>query len=264
MDAFGPPFSPPLLLPGMLPVCLAVIGLIAGSFIGLVSFRLPRGENFVTGRSRCDACGTRLSPASLVPLVSYLASGGRCATCAAPIPRRYPLIELAAAGIGVWAALAEPTAMAASLTALLGWQLLLISLIDGEHFWLPDGLTWPLAATGLGAAFLLGRPAVADSLIGGVAGFGTLWLLAWVYRRVRGRDGLGGGDPFLLGAGGAWVGWAGLPGILLWASATGLSLVAAKVLTGGRVSGSDRLPFGPCLAVGIWATWLLTRSGGGV
>jgi len=261
MDALGLPFRPTLLSPGMMTVWLGGLGLIAGSFIGLVSLRMPRGENFVTGRSRCDACGTRLTPLNLVPVVSYVVRRGRCATCTAPIPRRYPLIELAAAGIGVWAGLSQPSALPAVLTALLGWQLLLISLIDAEHFWLPDRLTWPLAATGLGAAILLGQPSVADSLIGAVVGFGSLWLLAWVYRQLRGRDGLGGGDPFLFAAGGAWVGWAGLPGVLLWASAAGLSVVAARLLTGGRVSGSDRLPFGPCLAVGIWATWLLTRNG---
>lgn len=248
-------------IPDMLPLWLGGLGLIAGSFIGLVSLRMPRGENFVTGRSRCGACGTPLSPLSLVPLLSYLVARGRCATCAAPIPRRYPLIELAAAGIGVWAALSQSSTLAAVATALLGWQLLLIALIDAEHFWLPDRLTWPLATTGLAAAALPGEPSIRDALIGAAVGFAGLWLLAWTYKRLRGRDGLGGGDPFLLAAGGAWVGWAGLPGVLLWASAAGLSLVAARLLTGGRVSGSDRLPFGPCLAVGIWATWLLTRSG---
>lgn len=261
MDAFSLPFRTSLLSPEVLPVCLGALGLIAGSFIGLVSLRMPRGENFVTGRSRCDACRTPLSPLNLVPLVSYLASRGRCATCAATIPLRYPLIELAAAAIGGWSALSQPSALAALLTALLGWQLLLIALVDAEHFWLPDRLTWPLAATGLGTAALLGRPTMTDAILGMAVGFAGLWLLAWTYKQVRGRDGLGGGDPFLLAAGGAWVGWAGLPAILLWASAAGLSLVAAKLLTGGRVSGSDRLPFGPCLAVGIWATWLLTRSG---
>lgn len=258
MDVFGLPFRTSLLPQGFVPVCLTGLGLVAGSFIGLVGFRLPRGENFVTGRSRCDACGTPLSPLFLLPLVSYLALRGRCATCAGPIPVRYPLIELAAAVIGLWAGLSQPDGLSAALTALLGWQLLLIALIDAEHFWLPDRLTWPLAATGLATAVLLDRTSVTASLIGAAVGFGALWTLAWAYRRIRGREGLGGGDPFLLAAGGAWVGWAGLPGVLLWASAAGLSLVAAKLLTGSRVSGSDRLAFGPCLAVGIWATWLLS------
>ena len=178
-----------------------------------------------------------------------------------PGPRRYALMALGAAAVGVWAALAQPTPLAAVLTALLGWQLLLISVIDAEHFRLPDQLTLPLLATGGLAAVLLDHTAPLDALIGAAAGFASLWLLAFAYRRLRGREGLGDGDPFLLAAGGAWVGWIGLPGVLLWASAAGLSLVAARLLTGNRVSAADRLPFGPCLAVGIWLTWLLGPPG---
>ena len=82
-----------------------------------------------------------------------------------------------------------------------------------------------------------------------------------LFRSLRGREGLGDGDPILLAAGGAWVGWIGLPSVLLWASAAGLSFVAARLLVGGKVTGEDRLPFGPCLAVGIWLTWMLGPLG---
>jgi len=180
---------------------------------------------------------------------------------AAPAPRRYALMALGATGIGVWAALSQLTPLASVLTALLGWQLLLIAVIDGEHFCLPDQLTLPLLATGGVAAVLLDHTVPLDALIGAAAGFASLWLLAFAYRRLRGREGLGDGDPILLAAGGAWVGWVGLPGVLLWASAAGLSLVAARLLVGNRVSAADRLPFGPCLAAGIWLTWLLGPLG---
>lgn len=180
---------------------------------------------------------------------------------AAPGRHRYALMALGASGIGVWAGLSQLTPLASILTALLGWQLLLIALIDGEHFCLPDQLTLPLLATGGLAASLPGHTAPLDALIGAAAGFAGLWLLAFTYRRLRGREGLGDGDPILLAAGGAWVGWVGLPAVLLWASAAGLSLVAARLLTGSRVSAIDRLPFGPCLAVGIWLTWLLGPLG---
>jgi len=175
--------------------------------------------------------------------------------------RRYGLMSLAAAATGLWAAMAQPALPAAVLTALLGWQLLLISVIDAEHFRLPDQLTLPLLATGGLAAVLLDHTAPLDALIGAAAGFASLWLLAFTYRRLRGREGLGDGDPFLLAAGGAWVGWIGLPGVLLWASAAGLSLVGARLLVGNTVTATDRLPFGPCLAVGIWLTWLLGPPG---
>ncbi len=213
--------APPIL--GML---LGGSGLIVGTLLARLSLRLPHGE-----------------------------------AGAPPGPRRYAFMALAAAAIAAWAALVQPTALAAVLTALLGWQLLLIAVIDAEHFRLPDQLTLPLLATGGLAAVLLDHTAPLDAVIGAAAGFAGLWLLAFVYRRLRGREGLGDGDPILLAAGGAWVGWIGLPSILLWASAAGLSFVAARLLVGRRVSGEDRLPFGPCLAAGIWLTWMLGPLG---
>jgi leader peptidase (prepilin peptidase)/N-methyltransferase len=178
-----------------------------------------------------------------------------------PGPRRAALMALAGAAVGIWAALAQPDLLAAVLTALLGWQLLLITVIDAEHFRLPDPLTLPLLATGGLASTLLPHTGPLDAVIGAALGFGGLWLLAFVYRRVRGRDGLGDGDPILLAAGGSWVGWIGLPSVLVWASAAGLSYVAARLLLGRRMAGEDRLPFGPCLAIGIWLTWMLGPLG---
>lgn len=250
--------------PALLAAALTGLGLIAGSFLGLVSLRFPAGEPLVMGRSRCGGCGAPLAPWRLIPLLSYALSRGRCADCGARIPIRYPLIEAGCAAIGLWAALSQPTLAAAALTALLGWQLLLIAVVDAEHFWLPDRLTLPLLAGGLAAAAVLDRPLLADAVIGAAAGFAGLWLLAVAYRRLRGREGLGGGDPFLLAAGGAWVGWQGLPSVLLWAAASGLSLVAARALTGRAVSGADRIPFGVFLAAGVWLTWLYGPLGIGL
>ena len=87
-------------------------------------------------------------------------------------------------------------------------------------------------------------------------GFSGLWLDARLYRNVRKRDGLGGGDPYMLGAGGAWVGALALPTTLLWASAAGLSLIVAQLAVRRKVRATDRLPFGVFLAVGLWMTWL--------
>lgn len=247
--------------PLLLASLLGGAGLLAGSFLGLVSLRLPEGKGVVGGRSRCRGCDRPLEPWRLVPLLSYAVSRGRCTSCGGAIPIRYPLMEAACAAIGVWAALTQPSGLAALMTAALGWQLLLIATVDGEHLWLPDGLTFPLLATGIAAAAALDPVSLTDSVVGAVAGFGGLWLLSRAYRRVRRREGLGGGDPFLLAGGGAWVGWIGLPSILLWSALAGLSVVAARVLVGGRVSGSDRLPFGVFLALGIWLTWILGPLG---
>lgn len=245
----------PIVTPAFSAFLLGGLGLIAGSFLGLVSLRLPLGQGIVAGRSRCNDCGRPLPPWRLVPLLSWLASAGRCHGCRARIPLRYPLFEASCAAMGIGAGLSQPTLGAAIFAALLGWQLLLIAVVDAEHFWLPDQLTLPLLGTGVAAAALLGAPSVRDALIGAVLGFAVLWLLARVYRHIRGREGLGGGDPFLLAAGGAWVGWIGLPSVLVWASLSGLSLVLARALTGRTVAASDRVPFGTFLAVGIWLTW---------
>lgn len=252
----------------MLAAWMGGLGLIVGSFLGLVSLRLPRGEAIVVGRSRCAGCGRALKPWRMIPVLSWALSRGRCADCGAAIPLRYPLIELAAAAIGVWAALRFPEPAWALAGAVLGWQLLLIAVIDAEHFWLPDALTLPLFLSGLFAAVALDPANIRSGLewslvgplttplIGATAGFGGLWLLAFLYKRLRGRDGLGGGDPLLLGAIGAWVGWIGLPSVLLWASVSGLSLVAARALLRRPMAGTDRLPFGVFLAIGAWLTWL--------
>lgn len=238
-----------------LGLVLSGLGLVAGSFLGLVSVRLPAGQGIVAGRSRCAGCGRTLAPRDLIPLLSYVLAAGRCRPCGARIPIRYPAMELGCAALGAWAAFLHPTSLAAVLTALLGWQLLLIAVIDAEHFWLPDELTLPLLASGFAASALLDGPTLWNSLIGAVAGFGSLWSLAWAYRRLRGREGLGGGDPYLYAAVGAWVGWAGLPSVLLWAAAAGLSVVLATRLGRQRLTGSSRLPFGVFLAIGGWFTW---------
>ena len=152
--------------------------------------------------------------------------------------------------------------MMVAATAVLGWQLLLIALIDAENFWLPDELTLPLIATGLVAAGLIARGWPVAQLIGAAFGFGVLWALAALYRLIRKREGLGGGDPILFAGAGAWVGWMGLPSVLLWACAAGFSVVLTLLITRRTVSGGDRLPFGTFLAIGVWLTWLYGPLGG--
>ncbi|MEH6697838.1 MAG: A24 family peptidase [Brevundimonas sp.] len=174
----------------------------------------------------------------------------------APSLKRDGALSLMAGGLGVWAALASPTVLFAAVSALLAWQLLMLAVVDGENFWLPDVLTWPLVVTGLFAAWWLEPGSLMARAIGAAAGFGLLWGLGWLYRRLRGREGLGGGDPFLMAGAGAWVGWMGLASVMLWAGLAGLSLVIARRVTGKAVSGQDALPFGVLLAIGIWLTWL--------
>jgi len=245
-------------------VLSGLFGLIVGSFIATVSLRLARDDEAVAGRSRCLGCNEPLKPWQMIPVISWLILRGRCGRCGAAISIRYLLIELAAGAIGVWAVLhgAAPAAMMGGswlligATALLGWQLLLIAVVDAENFWLPDILTLPLIGTGLVASGLLARGIPLAQIVGAVMGFVLLWLMAWLYRRVRKRDGLGGGDPILFAGAGAWVGVTGLPSVLLWACVVALCLVLGRLLMRRPVSGADRLPFGTLLAIGAGLTWI--------
>lgn len=235
-------------------ILLPIVGLAVGSFTGLVSLRLPVGRGVVSGRSAC-VCGRTLGPLDLLPVISFVLKRGLCDVCKEPIPRRYPLMELGCAGIGLWAALGQSTVLAAVVTALLGWQLLLLAVIDGENFWLPDVLTWPLALSGLVANSLIAPDRIVASCLGIAFGYASLALLRSIYRKIRGRQGLGGGDPFMFAAGGAWVGWMGLPTVLLWAAAAGLSVAFAIKVGGRNVTGATAFPFGVFLATGVWLTW---------
>ncbi|MFN4286977.1 MAG: prepilin peptidase [Brevundimonas sp.] len=239
----------------LLALVLAGAGLIAGSFIALLSSRMPHDEPVVMTRSRCRSCQASLGPGDLIPLLSYAFLRGRCRHCRTPIPPRYPLIEIAAALIGALSAWLAPEGTI-MLTALFGWWLLLIAVIDLEHFWLPDQLTLPLALAGLVAAMTFAPEALEARVWGLVAGAGVLALLAWLYEKIRRREGLGGGDPRLLGAIGAWLGWQALPLVLLVASLAGLSLWLSRLIVRREGSLQDALPFGTFLALAAWLVWL--------
>lgn len=234
------------------------LGAIAGSFIATVLIRWPKGLP-ITGRSRCDSCDARLHALDLVPVLSWAALRGRCRGCGARIDMRHLAIELAAAAIGLVALLAHPLPLAAA-TALLGWWLLLTAALDLEHHWLPDALTLPLIPLGLAAAWAGLGPPLADRLAGAAIGWAALAGLAFLYRRLRGRDGMGGGDPKLMAALGAWVGAWQLPALLLGAGLLGLAAVLAMRLRGAPVAATTRLPLGTLLALAAWPVWLVVAA----
>lgn len=235
---------------------LGGLGLIVGSFLAVVSVRLPLGEDVVVRRSRCRACGRVLGPLDLVPLLSWLVLRGRCRGCGATIPARHPLMEAGAGALGVWAGLAAPDLALALAGAVLAWQLLLIAVIDAERFQMFDVLLIPLVLTGLAQGASVGWDQAALRLLGAGIGFGSLWAIGAAYSRLRGRTGLGDGDPVLFAGAGAWVGPLGLPSVLLWAALAGLSVVVARMMLRRPVRGDDRMPFGVFLAAGTWLVWL--------
>lgn len=234
----------------------SISGAIIGSFIATLVLRWPAGRSVVKGRSHCDGCGRQLSAVDLIPLFSFVASRGRCRRCKAAIARLHPAVELGAAALGGIAVWLAPDLRGFAL-ALLWWQLLAIALLDARHFWLPDRLSLVLASSGLAlGGIVLGLPLL-DRMIGGLAGFGVLALIAAGYRRVRGYDGLGGGDPKLLGAIGCWLGWNSLAPVVLIAGLVGLGVAIAA-----RKERLDALPFGTFLAAGglLWSGLQLARG----
>jgi leader peptidase (prepilin peptidase)/N-methyltransferase len=230
-------------------------GLPIGSFVGLVIDRLPGGKGLAGGRSRCVRCDARLTARDLVPLVSWLATGGRCRHCGARLGWFYPAVEVVALAIAVLAVGADRGAEA-WVDAALGWWLLVLGWIDWRHMIMPDVLTLPLIPLGLAAAGILEPENLPGRLIGVAAGFFGLWLVAGVYRRTRGREGLGLGDAKLLAAAGAWVGASGLPSVLAGAALGGLAAAGGMMLAGRRLDRYSALPFGPFLAAATWLVWL--------
>lgn len=246
-----------------MPTLLAVLGACWGSFAATLSDRWPQGRSIVQPRSHCESCQRTLSARDLIPVLSYILARGRCRHCSVPVSRRYPLIEITSASIGLVSGLLLP-APDSFWVAVLGWQLLLLAILDAEHFWLPNRLVGLLAASGLGVAALGGPEHLLTALIGAAAGFTALFAIAYLYKHSRGRTGMGGGDPKLLGAIGAWVGWQPLPFILFIAAMLGISFAVYEAIRDRGVIRSEallqrRLPLGTCLAVSAWAWQLLDQ-----
>jgi leader peptidase (prepilin peptidase)/N-methyltransferase len=228
---------------------------LVGSFLGVIIDRLPAGRSIVSGRSCCDHCGHRLAAIELIPLISYLRLGGRCAGCGARLRSFYPLIELAALAVALSAA-AVLSGGLFWLSLGLGWCLLVLAAIDARHLILPDRITLPLIPLGLALACWLRPEAIAAHVAGALSGFFALAAIAWLYRHLRGRDGLGLGDAKLLAAAGAWLGWQALPGLVLIAAVTALMVALAVGLFSDRLNPATEIAFGPYLALAFWISWL--------
>ena len=237
------------------PVLLGVLGLVFGSFIATVAIRWPKGRSTLRGRSECDGCGKALGGTELVPVASFVLQRGRCRGCGAPIHPSHLITELLGLAIGVAAGVAMPGSGGVA-GAVFGWLLLALAALDLAAFWLPNLLTGSLAAAGLATGALGIPPAMDARLIGGIGGYAALAAVAAAYRLIRGRQGLGGGDPKLFGAIGCWLGWQALPMVLLAGASIGLAAVLGFVSAGRKVTGTDRMPFGVMLAAAAWLVWL--------
>jgi leader peptidase (prepilin peptidase) / N-methyltransferase len=240
---------------GLEALALLLLAPLVGSFIGVLVDRLPESRPVAVARSTCDVCGAPLTAWDLVPIFSWLARGGRCRCRRARLRAFYPLIELAALAVALWATFLLSGWLLLA-TAALGWTLLALAVIDWRHELLPDALTLPLIPAGLAVAYAIDPDRVLPHAIGAAAGFLAFAALALAYERLRGREGLGLGDAKLLAAAGAWLGWAALPSVVVVGAVSGLLLALLQAARGRRLEAGSRLPFGPHLALGFWLVWL--------
>src|SRR5216110_1322872 len=231
----------PLLMPaedgGWLVLSLAfALGACIGSFLNVCIYRLPQDESVLRPASRCPRCATPIAWRDNIPLLSWLLLGARCRACRAPIQARYPLVEAATGALAVLALVGFGPSPAAAVAFLFTAALLLITFIDLDHRFIPDEVSLPGIVVGLASAFLPGRIAPADALLGVLIGGGVLWTVAWGYERWTGVEGMGYGDVKLLAMIGAFLGWQAVPAVLVVASLTGslagMTLIAVR--GGGR------------------------------
>jgi leader peptidase (prepilin peptidase)/N-methyltransferase len=237
------------------PLLALLLAPFVGSFLGVVVERLPAGRPIALARSTCESCGATLAVRDLIPVVTWLVRRGRCRCGKVGLSAFYPGIELAALAIAVAAA----TVLSGWLLwagLALGWTLLALALIDLRHHFLPDALSLPLIPAGLTVAYLIEPGKLVAHAIGAAAGFIGFALVAWLYRRLRQREGLGLGDAKLLAAAGAWLGWQALPSVVALAAGLALAVALAGGLAGGKLSATTEIAFGPYLALAIWAVWL--------
>lgn len=230
----------------------ALVGAVLGSFIAALVLRWPQGRSVLRGRSQCDACHAPLTARDLVPLLSALWLRGRCRHCGARIDPFHLYVELGAALIGA-IALALMPGTAGWLWALFGWLLLPLALLDARHMWLPDALSALLAVAGLLVAGPMLGTGLFDRWAGALAGGLLLAAVAAAYRRYRGVDGMGGGDPKLVAAIGCWIGWQALPLLLLLASLGGLGWAIVAQRKGDGPLASRAVPFGVFACIAAWA-----------
>jgi leader peptidase (prepilin peptidase) / N-methyltransferase len=249
-----------------------VVGLCVGSFLNVVVHRLPkmmerdwraqcaelRGEavpeetparyNLAVPRSACPSCGHTIRALENIPVVSWLALRGACSSCGKPISPRYPLVE-ALGGIVAACAIFRfgPTWQGFAACVLL-WTLIALTFIDFDTQLLPDSVTLPLLWAGLAANLFAVFVPLRDAVIGAIAGYLALWIVYWLFRLIRGKEGMGYGDFKLLGALGAWLGWQMLPLIVLLSSVVGAVIGLLLIAFKGR-DHNVPLAFGPYLAI---------------
>ena len=257
-------------------VSMAVFGLVVGSFLNVVIYRLPKmlerdwqqqcrallkvnvpesvpaeSLSLITPRSQCPRCGHKITAVENIPVVSYLILSGKCSACHHAIGIRYPIIELTSGMLALFSAWHFGLGVQTLLATLLAWALLALSVIDIDHQLLPDDITLPLLWLGILTNMYGVFTNIQSSLIGAMAGYCSLWTVYKAFKILTGKEGMGYGDFKLLAMLGAWLGWQMLPLIILLSSLAGATI--GIVLIVSKIHDKNRpIPFGPYLALAGW------------
>jgi leader peptidase (prepilin peptidase)/N-methyltransferase len=253
-------------------ICISILfGLMLGSFLNVVIYRLPKmmerdwqnnclelqGKerapevkfNLLNPRSACPHCTHKISAIENIPVVSYLFLKGRCRACKNHISIRYPCIEILTAtllGLASWKFGYSYTTLFASAFVL---ALIALTFIDFDTQLLPDDITLPLLWLGLLFNLNYGFTDLKSAVIGAMAGYLVLWSVFWLFKLLRGKEGMGYGDFKLLAAIGAWFGWQMLPAVILLSSTLG-ALIGMGFIMLTKRDKNIPMPFGPYLAIG--------------
>jgi len=229
-----------------------IMGACIGSFLNVCICRIPESKSIVSPGSACPKCNTFIKFYDNIPIISWLLLFGKCRTCSEPISARYPLVELLTGLL----ALASVIRFGISIDFLIYYifisTLVIITFIDLDHQIIPDVISLPGIPIGLMASLVLVSLSFKDSLIGMIVGGGSLFLVAWGYQIVTGKEGMGGGDIKLLAMIGAFIGWKGVLFTIFIASATG-SVIGAVLMLFSQKDLKFAVPFGPFLSIGAIA-----------
>lgn len=254
-----------------------LLGLVVGSFLNVVIYRLPimmekewAGQcaelsgkepeqapvfNLSTPRSRCPHCQHAIGALENIPVISYIFLGGKCKSCRKPISVRYPLIEALTGVLSVVIAWQFGFGWNCLAALLFTWSLIALTFIDLDHQLLPDKITLPLVWLGIFANLFGLFTDIYSSVIGAIAGYLTLWSVYHLFKFVTGKEGMGYGDFKLLAALGAWMGWQYLPMIVLLSSLVG-AIVGISLILIKKHQRDIPIPFGPYLAAAGWIAFI--------
>jgi leader peptidase (prepilin peptidase)/N-methyltransferase len=265
--------------PEILILFVTVLGLLVGSFLNVVIYRLPvmmqtawRAEcheylhltdnnpiketiSLIFPASRCPHCQTQIKPWHNIPVISYLLLKGRCAYCGVNIAWRYPAIEALTGLLSAITAFHFGYGLALLFALLLTWSLVALTFIDIDHYLLPDSIVLPLVWLGL---LLSLHPVFVDShtsIIGAAVGYLSLWSVYHLFKLLTGKEGMGYGDFKLLAVFGAWLGYQYIILIILLSSLVG-AIIGISLIVIGKNERNKPIPFGPYLAAAGWLALL--------